>query len=199
VTGPDRGPAPVHPSALLPPESQTHTPGHSGHSCPPCRRSCPQQAPAVGVVQTLEAADDLPVDLEGDLPSVINTFFQDKHLVFQGSQVPCKVHDHGPRSLLRQEGQPGHRALGRLGSTAGGGGPSSACLYSARLPSSGSSRCISKRLFLPGARYSGTASSSTWSTAGGPPSLSARRTCQGAPQFEQGFKLATELQLVPLA
>lgn len=63
--------------------------------------------------------------------------------------------------------------------TAGGRGPSSARLYSARLLSSGSSCRISKRLFLPGARYSGTASSSTSSTASGPPSLSARRTGDG--------------------
>lgn len=63
--------------------------------------------------------------------------------------------------------------------TASGRDPRSTRLYLARLSSSGSSCWISGRLFLPGARYPGTASSSTSSGGGCPPSLSVRRTGVG--------------------
>lgn len=60
--------------------------------------------------------------------------------------------------------------------TAGGRAPNSTRLYLARLSSSGSSCWISRRLFLPGARYPGTASSSTSSGGSCSLSLSVRRT-----------------------
>lgn len=84
---------------------------------PGCPHALTAQAPAVGVVQTLETTDDLPVDLgdggcswdlledwtmvdcqphhhyscpylEANLHLVVNTLLQDKHLVFQCGQVP---------------------------------------------------------------------------------------------------------------